>query len=102
MNKLETWNAYVVFKRKKKQRDPLAQLSFLSFFSPARRSFFFLSVLRPLTSDRTLNNKACLWTDKTGVRFHTLPGGCHCCERACESGKGVGGAAVGGVYVCMV
>lgn len=46
--------------------------------------FFSLSLLPPLTWDKTLTRTT------TGVHFHTLPGGCYCYERVCESGKEVG------------
>lgn len=85
MNKLEMWNACTVLR---KPRDILAGFLFALF------------LCQPLIQ------QACLWTDKTGVHFHTLPGGRYCCERACESGKGVWGGwgvGVGGcMYACMV
>lgn len=68
MNKLDMWNAHTVLR---KPRDILA-------------FFFALFLCQPLIQ------QACLWTDKTGVHFHTLPGGRYGCETACESGKGVG------------
>lgn len=48
-------------------------------------SFLFLTFPHPPSDNRPVSGQT-----KLGFLFHTLPGGHYCCERVCESGKGVG------------